>query len=751
MNRSIDFFRDEVRNGFYIPTAIKQAWAATLDVLETIDEICKKHGIRYYADWGTALGAVRHGGYVPWDDDLDICMLRDDYEKFRQVADEELPANYVIHDYERKENHWLFLARVVNNSKMCFDISYLDTHNNFPYLAGIDIFIKDYLYEDDEKEKARDSEIMNLLAKAENYINDEEKRDRAVELYKAAEEKMARLKPEESNLVGQIFPWVLKNGNRVGENKSLYEKIIRLPFEDMTIPMPARYNEMLRKRYGDYCVLKKVWDGHNYPFFEGQKKEMEELSGQSLSRFIFDEAMLKRIAPDKSGSLKTIAKECLAEMKRMLAVVESLPDDLTQAVANLQQLAADFGTLTENVKGEKRPCTLNVVNALQAFCDALWEECNAIGNLEGDMASDGKKEDGKALFSQSRAALDKVAAAVKENIYDRKEVLFLSIGPREWKSFDKYYQMAISDKKTDVFVVPLPLMKKTFLGTINMSDEEIANATCLKDYPSTLDYADWTNYDISMHAPETVYIHNPYDGANPCLTVPSSFYAENVRKYADEVIYVPIADTAEIGAEDKTDIYNMGHYVTAPGVVYADIVYVQSDNIKRRYVEVLTVFAGEETKDIWENKIRVRDAIIDSGQSCKAYVDNSHAYAEQNVKKLLFCIGANELMECEGSFAELLNNKLEIIRNAGDKLKVSVLLYPSPNESFEGSDADIYGDILDILHKSEKEGIIEIVSASPCRADDVAREYDAYYGSASAFVPAFAVAGKPVMIADFKV
>ena len=749
MNRSIDFFRDEVRNGFYIPTAIKQAWAATLDVLETIDEICKKHGIRYYADWGTALGAVRHGGYVPWDDDLDICMLRDDYEKFRQVADEELPDNYVIHDYERKENHWLFLARVVNNSKMCFDISYLDTHNNFPYLAGVDIFIKDYLYEDEEKEKVRDKEVMTLLAKAENYIGDEGKRDSAVELYRAAEKRMAEVKPEESNLVGQIFPWVLKNGNRVGENKSLYEKSIRLPFEDTTIPMPARYNEMLRKRYGDYCALKKVWDGHNYPFFEGQKKEMEELSGQSLSRFVFDEVMLKRDDPDKSGSLKTIAKECLAEMERLLDVVEGLPDDLMQDVADLQQLAADFGTLTENVKGEKRTCTLNVVDALQAFCDALWEECNAIGDLEEDMASDGKKEDGKAPFSQSRAALDKVAAAVKENIYDRKEVLFLSIGPREWKSFDKYYQMAVSDEKTDVFVVPLPLMKKTFLGNINMSDEEMADAKCLKDYPSGMDYADWAGYDISLHAPETVYIHNPYDGVNPCLTVPTSFYAENVRKYADEVIYVPIADTAEIGVNDKTDIYNMGHYVTAPGVVYADIVYVQSENIKRRYVEVLTAFAGEKTKDIWEKKIKVRDAAKGPVQSGKVYVDDVHGGAGPNVMRLLVCIGANEPAECEGSFAELLNNKLEIIRNAGSKLKVSVLLYPSPDEASKGT--DVYGDILDILHKTEKEGIIEIVSASPRRADDVAREYDAYYGSASAFVPAFAVAGKPVMIADFKV
>ncbi len=145
MEFGIDFFRDEVRNGFYIPAAIKQAWAATLDVLSEIDRICTKHDITYFADWGTFLGAVRHGGFIPWDDDLDICMKRDDYVRFREVADSELPSNFVFHDYERKDTHWEFLARVVNNDKMCFEEEYLRTHNNFPWLAGVDIFVKDYL------------------------------------------------------------------------------------------------------------------------------------------------------------------------------------------------------------------------------------------------------------------------------------------------------------------------------------------------------------------------------------------------------------------------------------------------------------------------------------------------------------------------------------------------------------------------------------------------------------------------------
>ena len=237
MGHSIDFFKDEIRNGFYIPTAIKQAWAADLDVLAEIDRICKKHDIKYFADWGTFLGAVRHGGYVPWDDDLDICMLRDDYIRFRSVADKELPAHFVIHDFERKENHWLFLSRVVNNSKMCFDLKYLDEHNNFPWLAGVDIFVKDYLFADDDKEKRRDKDIMNILAVAdgitEGSINKQQAsahlneikrryhislpgmyrtRDVAVALYKLAEQQMAKVKPDETDRVGQVFPWILKNG-----------------------------------------------------------------------------------------------------------------------------------------------------------------------------------------------------------------------------------------------------------------------------------------------------------------------------------------------------------------------------------------------------------------------------------------------------------------------------------------------------------------------------------------------------------
>ena len=88
-------FNDEIREGFDIPEMMKRYWAGQLKVLNVIIQLCDKHHISWLLDYGSLIGAVRHGGYIPWDDDFDICMLRHDYEHFVAVA-EELPAGYQL-------------------------------------------------------------------------------------------------------------------------------------------------------------------------------------------------------------------------------------------------------------------------------------------------------------------------------------------------------------------------------------------------------------------------------------------------------------------------------------------------------------------------------------------------------------------------------------------------------------------------------------------------------------------------------
>ena len=80
-----DFYQAEYRDGFFVDEERKKVWAVELDLLELLISICDKHGIKYFAIGGTLLGAARHKGFIPWDDDIDIGMLRKDYDRFLKV------------------------------------------------------------------------------------------------------------------------------------------------------------------------------------------------------------------------------------------------------------------------------------------------------------------------------------------------------------------------------------------------------------------------------------------------------------------------------------------------------------------------------------------------------------------------------------------------------------------------------------------------------------------------------------------
>lgn len=91
MNETIlEFYREEIREGYPVTEKLKHIWKIELDILQEILRICNKYKIHYIAYGGTLIGGVRHKGFIPWDDDLDIAMLRDDYEIFLEKAEKEL-------------------------------------------------------------------------------------------------------------------------------------------------------------------------------------------------------------------------------------------------------------------------------------------------------------------------------------------------------------------------------------------------------------------------------------------------------------------------------------------------------------------------------------------------------------------------------------------------------------------------------------------------------------------------------------
>ena len=173
MNISDDFYKSEVIDGFYVPSIMKRSWAAMLEVLCDISKVCERNGIKWWVDYGTLLGMVRHGGFIPWDDDLDIAMLRKDYMKFIEVAEMELPKGYkLIHFYNNNETN-NFLIRVVNSEGVRIDPDYLNKFHGFPLVTGIDIFAYDYINRDTGTEEEINRLVSIIMSMAQKLSFDD--------------------------------------------------------------------------------------------------------------------------------------------------------------------------------------------------------------------------------------------------------------------------------------------------------------------------------------------------------------------------------------------------------------------------------------------------------------------------------------------------------------------------------------------------------------------------------------------------
>lgn len=98
---------------------LRKAQLCMLGILVEIDKICRAHNIPYWLDSGTLIGAVRHGGFIPWDDDVDICVLRKDYARLRQLLITELPARYIFEDAQTDPYIFDTYGRVKDTSTYC--------------------------------------------------------------------------------------------------------------------------------------------------------------------------------------------------------------------------------------------------------------------------------------------------------------------------------------------------------------------------------------------------------------------------------------------------------------------------------------------------------------------------------------------------------------------------------------------------------------------------------------------------------
>lgn len=119
-------------------TNMERLHQVDMDIVKEVVRICDAHGFRYFMLGGTMLGAIRHGGFIPWDDDIDLGMPREDYEAFLQVAPEELPAYMKVVNYRNDPNYMYYITRVQDTQTKVVE-ERIGNDNKYTH-ASIDIF-----------------------------------------------------------------------------------------------------------------------------------------------------------------------------------------------------------------------------------------------------------------------------------------------------------------------------------------------------------------------------------------------------------------------------------------------------------------------------------------------------------------------------------------------------------------------------------------------------------------------------------
>lgn len=404
------FFEDEVRDGFYIPALMKRAWAAHMEVLASVASFCQKHQIRWFADRGTLLGAVRHGGFIPWDDDLDICMFREDYNRFNELARKE-PLQGCYIPQNRPDSHRLHTP-VWNGSDICLDQGHLKQYHGFPLVAGIDIFVLDYIAPSPEEEKTRKTlatmvyraavtvdgenqysrEIQQLAEQIETLLQTTFDRNRSLkdQLYQLLEDLLAIYPAEGAKEVASMTNWLLDGVWKFP--MECFQDLVLLPFEGITIPVPVLYDQVLRLEYGDYRKPYRSGGGHGYPFYKFARNLLVDVIGEANLPFTYHfsrEDLERKGSGDSRHSEKLLEEfSVLSEsvLKKIPAFVQNRNlETARQMLEACQNTAIQIGTMLEQKQGEG--CA--AVSLLEEYCELIFQIHEEIGRISGPVLGSG--------------------------------------------------------------------------------------------------------------------------------------------------------------------------------------------------------------------------------------------------------------------------------------------------------------------------------------------------------------------------
>lgn len=400
-------------------------------------------------------------------------------------------------------------------------------------------------------------------------------------------------------------------------------------------------------------------------------------------------------------------------------------------LTSLQKCAIAIGNQIEAVYGNETQS----VTALETYCEIIYQISTQLGQTDQEHHN----------YEKLCLQLQVIRQKMEQEIPDRYEIVFLPYKASMWDSLESVWLASREDDNCDSYVIPIPYYDKNLDGSFREMHWEG------EEYPAYVPITKYDEYNFELRRPDAIVIHNPYDDGNYVTSVHPFFYAHNLKKFTDKLFYIPYFILREPNPDNKDDVDEISNFCLTEGVLNSERVFVQSENMRQMYVDILTKVMGNhpEYHDYWEKKIcasgspKVDKVLEDRNENITIPDEWSKLIkkADGTNKKIIFYnTSVSALLDHSDVMLEMIRDIFTVMREKQDEVVLLWRPHPLIQATIESLRPELWKAYHQLVeqYKSEGWGIYD----DTAELDRAIKISDGYYGDRSSVVQLYQQTGK---------